>query len=117
MEFGQARAHTAPEHTFPGLSAAERRTLAGWVAHARNAGIDGAQDLSVRAWPESAVNTNIIGIFRSGHVLASWLIVGQGGSWAVASCGNGEVSQGVASLAEALALVHMPHPVARRVGA
>lgn len=106
MEFGQAQAALArPASVFGALSPLEQRTLAGWISAAREGGIEAAEDLGVRPWPEPGAET-IIGVFKSGHLLASWLIVGQAGSWAVASCGNGAVSPRVPSLADALELVY-----------
>jgi hypothetical protein len=117
MEFGHAQAvPAAVGGAFEGLSPREQRTLAGWVAGAREGGIDTAEDLGLRPWPGVASET-IIGIFRSGHLLASWLIVGHAGCWAVASCGDSVVSPRVASLAEALALVYSPAKGAAAKGA
>jgi len=106
MEFARAQ-HVVPaaNTAFGGLSPIERRTLAGWIAAAREGGIDTAEDLALRSWPGLGTD-NIIGVFKSGHLLASWLIVGRADSWAVASCGDSAVSSRVASLAEALALVY-----------
>lgn len=110
MQFRQAQA--VPEATqgpFDGLSPVERRTLARWLSAARKGGIETAEDLGFRRWPGLRTET-VIGVFRSGHLLASWLIVGRGGSWAVASCGDSAVSGSVSSLADALALVYSPEP-------
>jgi anti-sigma factor RsiW len=108
MEFGQAHAVlSAPNYAFRGLSAAERRTLSHWLAAVRSAGVDAAEDLGERPWAMPAADT-IIGVFRSGHLLASWLVIGQSGSWAVACCADGAVSEACDSLAEALALVCKP---------
>jgi len=106
MEFGQAQPVVpVTANAFGGLSTLERRTLADWIAAARKGGIDTAEDLGVRSWP-GVGSENIIGVFKSGHLLASWLIVGHSGSWAVASCGDNAVSRRVAGLADALALVY-----------
>jgi hypothetical protein len=106
MEFGQAQS-VAPVSTaaFGGLSPVERRILAGWIVAARDGGIDTAEDLGIRPWPGLGAET-VIGVFKSGHLLASWLIVGHDDSWAVASCGDSAVSSRVASLADALKLVY-----------
>src|ERR1700722_10791002 len=111
MEFGQAQpVFPVTASAFGGLSPGERRTLAGWIAAARKAGgIDTAEDLGVRPWPGTGTE-NIIGVFKSGHLLASWLIVGHAGAWAVASCGDSAVSSRVPSLADALALVYRREP-------
>ncbi len=106
MDFGQARpVLPAATSSFGGLSTSERRVLAGWIAAARRGGIDTAEDLGVRPWPGVGTET-IIGVFKPGHLLASWLIVGHRGSWAVASCGDSVVSPRVPSLADALELVY-----------
>lgn len=106
MESAQAQ-HVVPaaNTAFGGLSPVERRTLASWIAAAREGGIDTAEDLGFRPWPGVGTAT-VIGVFKSGHLLASWLIVGRAGSWAVASCGDSAVSSRVSSLADALALVY-----------
>jgi hypothetical protein len=113
MEFGQAQS-IAPStaSAFAGLSSVERRTLDGWIAAARRGGIDTAEDLGVRPWPGLATET-VIGVFKSGHLLASWLVVGRAGSWAVASCGDSVVSARVPSLADALDLVYPRAPTDR----
>jgi len=113
MAFGHAR--TAPAQAgsaFGGLSSVERRTLADWIAAAREGGIETAEDLGRRSWPGIGSET-VIGVFRSGHLLASWLIVGHGDCWAVASCGDNAVSSRVSSLADALALVYPLEPASR----
>jgi hypothetical protein len=114
MEFGQAQpVFPVTASAFGGLSPGERRTLAGWIATARKGGcIDTAEDLGVRPWPALGTET-IIGVFKSGHLLASWLIIGHAGSWAVASCGDSAVSARVPSLADALALIYVAEPVAQ----
>jgi len=95
---------------FGALMVPQRRYLFGWSEAARTTGIDAVEDLSLRPWPECDAET-IIGVFRSGHLLASWLIVGHGGTWAVAFCGDGTVSDSVATLADALHLVCPVAPV------
>ena len=106
MEFAQAQPILpATDRPFGRLSPVERRTLVSWLAKARRGGIDTAEDLGFRPWPGQGTET-IIGVFKSGHLLASWLIVGNAGSWAVASCGDSAVSSRVSCLADALALVY-----------
>jgi hypothetical protein len=113
MEFGQARAAPAQaDRAFGGLSSVERRILAGWIAAAREGGIETAEDLGLRSWPGIGSET-VIGVFKSGHLLASWLIVGHGDCWAVASCRDNAVSSRVSSLADALALVYPRDPASR----
>jgi hypothetical protein len=110
MEFAQAQASLARSgRALGGLTPLERRVLDGWVAAAREGGIETAEDLGFRAWPGQGTET-IIGVFKSGHLLASWLVVGQAGAWAVASCGDGAVSPRLASLADALELVYPSGP-------
>jgi hypothetical protein len=96
--------HCSPGGAFSALTISQRRYLLGWSEAARTTGIDAVEDLAQRPWPDSEAET-IIGVFRSGHLLASWLIVGHGGTWAVACCGDGSVSESVPTLADALHLV------------
>lgn len=106
MESGQAQpVFPVTASAFGGLSTIERGTLAGWIAVARKGGIDTAEDLGVRPWPGLGTET-IIGVFKTGHLLSSWLIVGRAGSWAVASCGDSVVSARVSSLGDALDLIY-----------
>lgn len=113
MEFAQAQAALAGSGGTPnGLSPGDRRVLVGWIAAARESGIETAEDLGFRPWPGRGTET-IIGVFKSGHLLASWLVVGRAGSWAVASCGDGVVSPRLDSLADALELVYPRHASAR----
>ena len=71
---------------------------------ARTDGIDAVEDLHARSWPGPGAET-IIGVFQAEHLLASWLVVGQGGTWAVASCSDGSVSRTLPSLMDALNLI------------
>ncbi|HUN40894.1 MAG TPA: hypothetical protein VMU81_11425 [Acetobacteraceae bacterium] len=105
MEFAQAQVAQANPGGAPrGLTQTERRVLDGWIAAAKQGGIETAEDLGFRPWPGHGTET-IIGVFKSGHLLASWLVVGQAGAWAVASCSDGAVSPRLRSLADALELV------------
>ena len=92
------------DQPFATLSDVERRYLEGWSVAARASGIDAVEDLRGRAWP-GPVAECIIGVFQSGHLLATWLIVGEAGSWAVACCADGRVSDTLPSLVEALEFV------------
>ncbi|MGH7043387.1 MAG: hypothetical protein ACREFY_14855, partial [Acetobacteraceae bacterium] len=47
----------------------------------------------------------ILGVFRTGEVRATWLVVGQEDGWAVASCERNEVLGSNPSLAGALAMI------------
>jgi hypothetical protein len=101
---------SSPAQPFGGLTVPQRRYLFGWKEAACATGIDSVEDLSLRPWPECDAET-IIGVFRSGHRLASWLIVGHAGTWAVAFCREGTVSNSVDTLADALHLVCPVAPV------
>lgn len=106
MESAQAQVALASSGGTPsGLTPVERGVLDRWIAAAREGGIEAADDLGVRPWPGHGTET-IIGVFKSGHLLASWLLVGRAGAWAVASCGDGAVSPRLGSLADALELVY-----------
>lgn len=94
----------APHGSFA-LTDDEREVLATWAEHARATGIACVEDLRQRAWPATAEDASIIGVFREGERLATWLVVGLTGSWAVASCTRGEVVGSAATLAEALKLI------------
>lgn len=97
-------ARSLPKSAFPALSAGERVCLEEWLRTVWLRGIDAVEDLAGRPWP-CAVAETIIGVFRHGDDQASWLVVGQEGQWAVATCASGEVSPPVASLSDALSLV------------
>lgn len=83
----------------------EQRVLRRWAAAARAFGVDGVEDLASRPWPVSIPGA-LIGVFRFGDESAAWLVVGQNGSWVVASCSDGSVSPSSDSLADALAMVY-----------
>lgn len=89
---------------FRGLGPRDRRLLSLWLAAVRPAGIDSAEDLGARPWPAATADC-IIGVFKAGHLLASWLVVGHDGRWAVACCADGAVSRSFGSLADALEAV------------
>ncbi|MBV9249579.1 MAG: hypothetical protein JO227_10105 [Acetobacteraceae bacterium] len=89
---------------FPKLGAEDRRLLAEWGDSAQSFGVDAIEDLGDRPWA-AATPEQVIGIFETGHPLASWLIVGHHGNWAVAFCTEGTVSEAVSTLSEALALI------------
>lgn len=110
-DFGHAHAMpAAQDRLFHGLSPGERRGLSRWLAAARRAGIDAAEDLTGRPWPAPSPDS-VIGVFKGGRLLASWLIVGQQGRWAVACCADGNVSASRDTLADALALICPFDPV------
>lgn len=87
-----------------GLSCMDWHILSEWAKAAATNGIDTVEDFSTRPW-ESAKPDAVLGVFRTDHLLASWLVVGHAGSWVVASCGERTVSPPVSSLAEALSLI------------
>ena len=95
----------APLPSFEALSATERRYLLEWRRAARDIGIDGIDDLMLRPWPCPVADV-IIGVFRTGDDRAAWLVIGHNRSWAVACCADGTVSHSVATLVEALSLIH-----------
>lgn len=99
-----ALVRSLPKSAFPALTAGERIYLEEWQRTVWLHGIDAVEDLGERAWPGAVADT-IIGIFRQGEDQAAWLVVGQDAQWAVASCGTGDVSPPLNSLAEALSTV------------
>jgi hypothetical protein len=105
MELADVQAsRPSPHHAFGTLTPSQRRYLFGWRDAAKAAGIDAVEDLGGRPWPPTGADA-VIGVFRSGHLLASWLIVGRDGTWAVACCGDGTVSPATSSLVDALAVI------------
>jgi len=97
-------ARSLPRSAFPALSAGERVYLEEWLRTVWLRGVDAVEDLAGRPWPCTVAET-VIGVFRQGEDQAGWLVVGQEGQWAVATCATGEVSQPVASLSDALSLI------------
>ncbi len=97
-------ARSLPKSAFPALSAGERVCLEEWQRTVWLCGIDAVEDLAGRPWPCTVAET-IIGVFRQGEDQAGWLVVGQAGQWAVATCASGAVSEPVTSLSDALSLV------------
>ena len=97
--------------SFGGLSSDERRHLREWQVSAVAIGIDAVEDFTTRPWPCSVVGT-VIGVFTAGSKAARWLVVGEDGAWAVASCAEDHVSGPLKSLGEALAVIHPGRSVA-----
>jgi hypothetical protein len=91
--------------TASGLTAEERRHLLSWLDSARESGIDATEDLRMRPWPVPIVAA-VIGVFRAGEGMASWLVIGQNGLWTVVAVDDGEVLATHPSLREALAEIH-----------
>jgi hypothetical protein len=89
---------------FRALRADERAYLLDWQIGAHGLGIDAVEDLVSRPWPCPIAET-IIGIYKLGDELASWLVIGHAGGWAVSCCNDGTVSRSLASLVDALSLV------------
>lgn len=94
-----------------GLTVEERRYLLAWIEDARGSGIDAMEDLRLRPWPV-AVTAAVIGVFRTGEAMASWLVVGQNGLWTVVAVTDGTVLATRPTLEEVLAIIHQP----RRAG-
>jgi len=90
-----------------GLTVEERRHLLAWVDAARTGGIDATEDLRLRPWPVP-IAAAVIGVFRTGEVMAAWLVVGQNGLWTVVAVTEGSVLATRPTLAEALAVIHRP---------
>jgi hypothetical protein len=90
-----------------GLSVEDRRHLLAWLDGARMSGIDATEDLRLRPWP-MPVTAQVIGVYRSGLTMATWLVVGQNGLWTVVSVSEGTVLATRPTLAAALAIIHSP---------
>jgi hypothetical protein len=90
-----------------GLSVEDRRHLLAWLDEARESGIDATEDLRLRPWP-MPVTAQVIGVYRSGLTMATWLVVGQNGLWTVVSVAEGTVLATRPTLAGALAIIHAP---------
>ena len=95
-----------------GLTVEERRHLMVWTDSARESGIDATEDLRLRPWP-LPVSAAVIGVFRTGEGMASWLVVGQNGLWTVVSVREGNVMATRPTLADALTVIHRPLPATR----
>jgi hypothetical protein len=87
------------------LTPEEQVYLQTWWKQAAPAGIDTVEDLMARPWPRPVADA-IIGVFRSGEELATWMVIGRSGAWVVASCSDGKVSTPVDTLAAALSQIH-----------
>ena len=92
-----------------GLSVEDRRHLLSWLDGARASGIDATEDLRMRPWP-MPVTAHVIGVFRSGMTMATWLVVGQNDLWTVVSVAEGTILATRPTLAAALAVIHTPPP-------
>jgi hypothetical protein len=102
-----------PCSTFLSLSPDERTCLLRWCGAAEAIGIDAVEDMKLRRWPCPTAEV-VVGVFRRGDELASWLVIGHGAQWVIACCADGTISPAVGSLAEALSLIY---PAAPLVGA
>lgn len=90
-----------------GLSVDDRRHLLTWLDDARIAGIDATEDLRMRPWP-MPVTAQVIGVFRTGMTMATWLVVGQNDLWTVVSVAESTILATRPTLAAALAIIHSP---------
>jgi hypothetical protein len=81
--------------------------LLSWLDEARTSGIDATEDLRLRPWP-MPVTAQVIGVYRSGMTMATWLVVGQNALWTVVSVSEGTVLATRPTLAAALAIIHSP---------
>ena len=88
----------------PTLSSVERTSVEEWVSCAHRIGIDSVEDLRARPWPVP-IESHVLGVYRSGERLASWLLVEQDGHWAVALCAANSIVGATDSRAEALRLI------------
>jgi len=96
---------SAPASNVQGLTVEERLQLLAWTNAVRPHGIDATEDLRLRPWPVP-IAANVIGVFRIGEGMASWLVVGQNGAWTVVSVSEGTVMDTRPTLAGALAMIH-----------
>ncbi len=99
-----SRDRTAPS---TGLTVDERRYLMAWIESARASGIDATEDLRLRPWPVP-ISASVIGVFRAGESIATWLVVGQNGLWTVILVASGHIVTTQPTLAEVLAEIHQP---------
>jgi hypothetical protein len=97
----------SPGPASSGLSVEDRRHLLAWLDEARVSGIDATEDLRLRPWP-MPVTAQVIGVYRSGLTMPTWLVVGQNGLWTVVSVAEGTVLATRPTLAAALAIIHTP---------
>ena len=88
-----------------GLTVDERRYLMAWIESARANGIDATEDLRLRPWPVP-ISASVIGVFRAGESIATWLVVGQNGLWTVILVDSGDIVTTQPALSEALAAIH-----------
>jgi hypothetical protein len=103
-----------PSQPFAALSMDERNHLREWRVAARMIDVDAVEDLASRPWPVPITGT-VIGVFQAGDEAATWLVIGQNGTWAVADCGMSRVSRSFYSLAEALAAIYPGRSAGRSV--
>jgi hypothetical protein len=90
--------------TFKGLGKTDRKVLTDWLARAGAGEIDTVIDLSGRPWNVANASL-IVGVYETDKADASWLIVRDGTSWALARCADGFISDGSMSLSDILALI------------
>jgi len=88
--------------TLEALDPASRASLAAWLTTADR--IDAVLDLSPRDWrvPGDRI---ILGVFETGKLRASWLIVAEQSVWTLGNCDDGWVSEPRTTLADMLPLI------------
>jgi hypothetical protein len=89
---------------FPGLSAAERQTLADWRVAAAERGIETVIDLGARPWNVPGTRT-VLGVFQRDAERAGWLLVQEDTGWDLIDCTAETVIGSTLSLADALVLI------------
>jgi hypothetical protein len=86
------------------LTPADGKVLADWLAVAKTTGIEMVSDFTPRPWRVAQADV-VIGVFETGQMVASWMVVRSRGRWVVAAVHNGTVSDARVALADALRLI------------
>jgi type II secretory pathway component PulL len=95
--------------TFADLDRADRQVLMDWLATAKSNGVDAVIDFADRPW-ESGELDAVIGVFETGHPLASWLLVRYQAQWVAVTIEDEAISAVCDNLAEALGHIPMRAP-------
>jgi hypothetical protein len=95
------------EPTIAGLDLEEHHLLTNWLTGARAKGIDAAIDFARRPWDAGELES-VIGVFKTDRALASWLLVRYRRQWVMVTVADETISAVCDSLADALALIHVP---------
>ena len=95
------------EPTIGGLDIEEHDLLTNWLSDARAKGIDAAIDFARRPWGAGELEC-VIGVFKTDRAIASWLLVRYRLQWVVVTVADETISAVCDSLADALALIHVP---------